>query len=985
MKPGRVSLGKTARPSLSGILPRTRLFALLDRGREAPAVWVCGPPGCGKTTLVASWLDHASIPCLWYQLDDGDADIATFFYYLNAAAGDRLPLLAPEAGLQQFARRYFQQLFAQLEAPFALVLDGCHEVPASSPLQEVLRIAIQELPPGGCLVLVSRNDPPASLARLRANRTLSFIGWDDLRLTREETESIVAQRLPRLAPGAIDALYARTEGWAAGLVLVLEQARSGGSIGAAPAAATRRLVFDYLAGEIFQKSDARTQQFLLHTAYLPQMSAEMAAALTGVADAQQILGELYHSNYFVSLRETMYQYHPMLRDFLQARVEETLGKERRRQLQRESARAMEAAGQAAEALGLYRDSHDWSEMAGVIERHAPALLSQGRGETVARWAEELPPEMQLRHPWTVYWAARSRAHTAPREARLLYEKAFELFRSAGEAQGVVLACSGAMDAILYELDDFSLLDRWIAVLDEALRQAPPGSPELEARVASSMFVSLTLRQPQRRDIAQWIERALAAAGGVPDANLRVHTGLLAALTLVWTGVHGRAAELIEAMRAAAAAAPVSTFTQLTLKTLEAMHGMLTADAPACEKAMREGLALARTTGVQTWTFQLLAYGYGGALSRADLTAAASLARQLEPHVAGAGRFNLCLFRHFQAWEAMLRKDLMGALQHEKAALRMAVEVGCPYFEVLCRLALAEILADCGDERKCVAHLHALRSIVRRIDNGHLEFTCLIGFAQIAMQHGRSRPGLNALRRGLELGRQYGYAHFLWWRPGAVARVLEHALQAGIEPEYVRSLIRRRRLMPERRPQGGESWPWAYRIQTFGGFRLQRHDEPLPAVGKAQRRPLELLKLLIAFGGEQVAESRVTDALWPRIDGDSAHRSFTSALHRLRKLLGEDRAVVLHEGRLTLDRRYFWVDAWVFEALAEEMEATADPALAAKLGERMLALYRGPFMAGEDDAAWLIAPRERMRGRLERAVRRMPQDFRERVKLSVSEP
>jgi DNA-binding SARP family transcriptional activator len=157
------------------------------------------------------------------------------------------------------------------------------------------------------------------------------------------------------------------------------------------------------------------------------------------------------------------------------------------------------------------------------------------------------------------------------------------------------------------------------------------------------------------------------------------------------------------------------------------------------------------------------------------------------------------------------------------------------------------------------------------------------------------------------------------------------------------------------------------------------------VGKAQRRPLELLKLLIACGGEQVPESRVTDALWPRIDGDSAHRSFTSALHRLRKLLGEDRAVVLHEGRLTLDRRYFWVDAWQFEALAEEIEAAGDAGAAAELGKRMLALYRGPFMAGEDDAAWLIAPRERLRTRLERALRRMPQDLRERIKLSVSEP
>src|SRR5918992_5254949 len=173
MKPGRRgSLGKTARPSLSGILPRRRLFELLDRGREGAAIWVSGPPGCGKTTVVASWLDHAALPCLWYQIDEGDADVATFFYYLSAAAadleaGEGLPLLAPEhqASLPQFTRRYFQQLFGQLAKPFAIVFDGCHEVPASSPLHEVLRTAIQELPPDGFVVLISRADPPASLAR----------------------------------------------------------------------------------------------------------------------------------------------------------------------------------------------------------------------------------------------------------------------------------------------------------------------------------------------------------------------------------------------------------------------------------------------------------------------------------------------------------------------------------------------------------------------------------------------------------------------------------------------------------------------------------------------------------------------------------------------------------------------------------------------------------------------------------------------------
>jgi two-component SAPR family response regulator len=148
-------------------------------------------------------------------------------------------------------------------------------------------------------------------------------------------------------------------------------------------------------------------------------------------------------------------------------------------------------------------------------------------------------------------------------------------------------------------------------------------------------------------------------------------------------------------------------------------------------------------------------------------------------------------------------------------------------------------------------------------------------------------------------------------------------------------------------------------------------------GKAKRRPLELLKLLIAYGGEQVSESRVTDALWPRIDGDSAHRSFTSTLHRLRKLLGEDRAVTLHEGRLSLDRRFFWLDTWAFEQLAADLESAAEPVQIEKLVERVLAVYRGSFMADEADAAWMIQARERLRGRFARILARVYRHWQER--------
>lgn len=83
------AIAKITRPRLSDVLHRPRLFRLLDRCRKAPVTWISGPAGSGKTTLVASYLDARKIPCLWYQMDGGDADLATFFYYLGLAAKRR--------------------------------------------------------------------------------------------------------------------------------------------------------------------------------------------------------------------------------------------------------------------------------------------------------------------------------------------------------------------------------------------------------------------------------------------------------------------------------------------------------------------------------------------------------------------------------------------------------------------------------------------------------------------------------------------------------------------------------------------------------------------------------------------------------------------------------------------------------------------------------------------------------------------------------
>jgi hypothetical protein len=65
---------KLLRPAASGLIPRERLFARLDRAPQARIVWISGPGGAGKTSFVSTYVEARGLDCLWYQVDASDAD-----------------------------------------------------------------------------------------------------------------------------------------------------------------------------------------------------------------------------------------------------------------------------------------------------------------------------------------------------------------------------------------------------------------------------------------------------------------------------------------------------------------------------------------------------------------------------------------------------------------------------------------------------------------------------------------------------------------------------------------------------------------------------------------------------------------------------------------------------------------------------------------------------------------------------------------------
>src|SRR5690606_9652783 len=151
------------------------------------------------------------------------------------------------------------------------------------------------------------------------------------------------------------------------------------------------------------------------------------------------------------------------------------------------------------------------------------------------------------------------------------------------------------------------------------------------------------------------------------------------------------------------------------------------------------------------------------------------------------------------------------------------------------------------------------------------------------------------------------------------------------------------------------WPWPVKIYTLGRFGLVVGRQPLKFTGKAQKKPLEMLKILVASGGRSVREDRIAASLWPDTDDSHAALAMTTTLHRLRKLLGKD-AVQRQEGRLSINARVCWVDVWALERLTRGVERSCrrqeDPDVISAGIDELCVLYQGAFLQDHDEHPWL---------------------------------
>ena len=246
---------------------------------------------------------------------------------------------------------------------------------------------------------------------LQANDKLCIVDSADLRLDDAEAAELIRLRAEvTVNQSAVRKLIERSQGWAAGLSLLIDHHRSDLKVSKWADGAELQSVFDYFAGEIFRHMDPDVQAFALKSAFLPQMGRETVERLTGNPKGARILSDFTRRNFFTTRhagQQTVYQYHHLFRQFLFDWAQERFGSVAVKELKTRAAHILAEAEFFEASAEYFLEIEDWESLVTVIGKVGPMLLNQGRNKTLLVWIERIPEEILGRYPWFRFWQGAS--------------------------------------------------------------------------------------------------------------------------------------------------------------------------------------------------------------------------------------------------------------------------------------------------------------------------------------------------------------------------------------------------------------------------------------------------------------------------------------------------------------------------------------------------------------------------------------------------
>jgi DNA-binding SARP family transcriptional activator len=992
-----INASKVQRPPLRDqTLARPRLLDWLGSKVHHRVVFIVAEAGYGKTTLLADFSGRTRLRTLWYRLDPADREWMVFLRHLVASVREHDPSFgeataaalrnrdAAELNRPQATETFLADLASLRGEAAAFVFDDFHVVDDAEGVRHLVSELVRRAPERISFVFSSRRAPSVKIARLRAQGEVAELSTDDLRFSGAETEQLFRETYGQpLDHDLLDDVSRRTEGWAASLQLVQAAIRDRSTI------EIRRFVrsmtgaegdlYDYLAEEVVGDLPADLQDFLMKVSLLESVEPALASA-AAATDSDQTTAHFAASERLGVLgrrgrgADATRGFHPLVRDFLRARLAREAGDDAIRATHLRIARAAEQADWNTSAAHYLAAGHH-EDVHRVIRAAIHTIMGSGASEAAAR----LLDDSEAAASDADFEAIRSRADFNRGRRVIALDRAER-----------AVANHPASDIALLNLLSLRLSAGDVREIDHLVRRIEVQSRDAVVKsisAATDAVVGLSLDG----DVATFMSRVLAMAQEYETAGLPHYAGISFHNASYAFRLQGDAsAALSHASRAIELLSVNSTLEEITAARLVRIwalgHTSRWSEAEAEGRLAISNLdpvtkpeALLELAAVHLW--------YGPAREVSSLLEEAASTIATRPDLIDSWRA--------VALEQVIRDRNFSRAYELRAQIRRNeahVEPGfkAHFLALEAYLAIAEKAPDAVDKVRTAKHFaerqgaslwagycevlhavggsaHSLSSAVVRLCSTDPTYLSILAdeiverLAELDIEalgkvgdEARAKPHRwrTPLRSAIDLG------HPARWR---AAELLEDIGEHDDIPR-LRHLAARARSGASGRDVGralARRLAPRVIVEDLGRVSIRIGSASMPGA-QVRRKVLALLCFLLSRQNFSATRDEVVDALWPELEPSVALNSLNQTVYFLRRVFEPDYAEEVSPGYVVHDSNVLWLDSQLVDALSVQCWRLIRAAIAQPPGlnvEALSQLYTGRFALDFAYEDWAIAYRD----------------------------
>lgn len=1034
------AVGSTVDPAAcppSAILPlyqrairrRPSLWEKLRQGLAHRLVVVQAGTGYGKTALLAQ-----------FDREQRNQDASgTAWLTLERIHQDRIHLLGDLALAFQAVRPgigtvtrdalckskdvprrwdYFLELFCRevLEAegpPAVVILDQYEKAAVSPSAREIIDHLTSSLPSSLTLLIATRQPPAlASIPRMRTHEGVFMLSASDLCFSMDETRELFARWLGSPpSDEALESVMAKTGGWPAGVQMAAAFAAGQGERSLLSFSGSQPEFYEYLCQGVFQGEPGPARSFLMSTALVEEVSPDLGLMLAEESAAPDIGARLEQGSLpgltMNNGKGAIYHHNPVFHNFLLKKLEESLPRQRLRDLRVKLAEIYRRSQEWDSALYHLLEAAEYQEASEVVASLAEEAISGNRLETLSRWLDSFPREERKARPWLLlYEGVIYRVNRDWDKALSLYNQAADIFRGQGEQSGLARTLWYASQVLTYRRN------QRLATLfaSEALSYLPPSEQRARAWILHSMGNSY-FDLGQAEEALRCHQEAMDLFGSLGDERGQLMQSQAQAWALHRLGRLKEAqSHYVRALDQQARSGDVNMlcWLQAGLAHLRAMRG----DFSDSITALNEVVDIARRHHLLPAEAFALSNLVDVHLDMGDYAEAETCYWQAATACEGFDDDAPQIGLHLKRMELERRRGQLYLPPRAEPALSLVDWIEASNLEITKiahDLQKATVFIVERRYQEAAQRAAEARDLSRRIGARYHDAQASYLLARAYLLQGDPQASAGLVGELLVAVETEGYAGFLLRDPEATGELLMNAFLHSSQREQIGALLLklvsikeevaapllagecppgarkadavRKRLMAlaqdasvqgqtaaprHRTKRSGASGPprgngepkakeRALEILLLGPMKVRRQDDLITDRAWRTCKAKELFAYLLTCDEQSATRDQLLEVLWPDLSIDSAVSNFHFTVHSLRRALEPDLQPGLSSSYLVLsDRRYSlqlpsqtWIDMREFKACVSEglKQAKDAPAGdASPLLGRAVDLYHGDFLS-----------------------------------------